>query len=332
MQNVVLFGAGASAFSKNVLPKAPPLGRSLYSELVEQYPVEWGVLSHELKSAFECDFEAGMVALMNCGDLDTFYSCMRTLSVYFSQFRVDAGANDLYSMFLRAIGERGLLSHTLFSTLNYECILESAAEGLAIQVRHPDQPPSPHQAAVWKLHGACNILPPPVEMQFEDVKVDGIPLNRFLLVDGPLTAVPRDSVQYHLEEFTTLFSVMAMYAPGKEASFAPSVFAGLQHHWSRMVLTARLVLVIGVKFTPEDHHIWEPLTSTPATVLFVGSEASFRDWTSSDNGGDRRFICRQFSDAIEPLANAMALSTFGLLRHRRRLPALLARSRGLSRD
>jgi hypothetical protein len=39
------------------------------------------------------------------------------------------------------------------------------------------------------------------------------------------------------------------------------------------------IIVIGVAVNPDDQHIWEPLASTPATLVYFGRDtAPFRSW------------------------------------------------------
>ncbi len=69
MSSVFLFGAGASAFSGECIPTAPPLGKDLFLELKKLGGVA-SRIDGELAEVF-CDFEAGMAELRVRDDLQT---------------------------------------------------------------------------------------------------------------------------------------------------------------------------------------------------------------------------------------------------------------------
>ena len=119
---MLLFGAGASFGAGGIVPEQPPLGSGLYSELRRLCPGTWGALPIALASELERDFESGMatVATTICAAVPML---MRDMATYFVQFR-PVGKASLYDRLVRDLESRGVLKQTIFSTLNYECILE----------------------------------------------------------------------------------------------------------------------------------------------------------------------------------------------------------------
>jgi hypothetical protein len=119
---VFLFGAGASFGAGGTLPEQPPLGYQLYPILERIYPSTWGNIPKEIREIFKKDFEAGM-QLIHDRYGHAIPALMREMAIYFIQFR-PYNRSTLYCRLLSDLRKLGLLSRALFSTLNYECILE----------------------------------------------------------------------------------------------------------------------------------------------------------------------------------------------------------------
>ncbi len=156
-ERIALFGAGASYGAGHILPKAPPLGKDLYKELARYYPPSWGSLPKEIKASFETGFEQGMQVLW-----DKYSSnialLMRHMTLYLAQFRPDGSHQDLYSRLFRELKNHGITSRILFSTLNYECLLEIAASALGLKVDYGESEVTSNTVQIMKLHGSCNFL------------------------------------------------------------------------------------------------------------------------------------------------------------------------------
>ena len=147
---VVLFGAGASYGSGSVAPKPPPLGADLFPALRKLFPT-WRSIPEAEAALFAADFEEGMAQIierygMAVGPL------MQEVATFFSIFDLDATAQNLYRDLITAARGRDVL----WSTVNYECLLEIAANQTGLDVAYFGDPADHSSGAIWKLHGSCN--------------------------------------------------------------------------------------------------------------------------------------------------------------------------------
>ena len=130
MRDVVfLFGAGASYGAGDIVPEPPPLGTQLYGALSHVYPKSWGAVPKEAKQKFEeRNFEDGMEIIYEKYST-AIPQLMREMAVYLIQFRPSSGRS-LYSRLARTVQKNSLLPQVLFSTINYDCVLEFSLLGL----------------------------------------------------------------------------------------------------------------------------------------------------------------------------------------------------------
>src|SRR2546422_1729620 len=152
---VFLFGAGASYGAIGVKPYPPPLGCDLYEALAKQFPKTWGAASQfaGVADKFKKDFEAAMEQYCNEHSATAVVSALNDMARYFATF--DPDGTDLYSKLLLELKARSLIAHTVFSSLNYDCVFEKAASRL----RSIDSAPVvPGDVRVIKPHGSCNFL------------------------------------------------------------------------------------------------------------------------------------------------------------------------------
>ena len=119
---VFLFGAGASYGAGDILPESPPLGLQLFGELARIYPGSWGALPGDVHDALSANFEIGM-AMVYERLSPAIPQLMREMAVYFVQFRPATGRT-LYCRLIDFLESVPLLDRVLFSTLNYDCVLE----------------------------------------------------------------------------------------------------------------------------------------------------------------------------------------------------------------
>lgn len=272
-ERIVLFGAGASFGAGHVLPKAPPLGKDLYAELVRCFPQSWGNLPTEVRELFKTDFEQGMQVLWDKYS-QNIALLMRHMTLYLAQFRPDGSRKDLYSSFLGALGNR-LASSVLLSTLNYECVLELSASGVGMKVDYGEDNATSGAIRIWKLHGSCNFLSAGIQAN------RGVSFTRGLTFEGGLRFVnPNEAIQYCLSN-TGLYPAMALYMKAKPIQIGQFVIHGLQRRWGEHVRQAERVLVVGVRPYPEDMHIWGPLAECPGELGYIGPEDQFIKWNET---------------------------------------------------
>jgi hypothetical protein len=265
VKNVVLFGAGASYGSPHILPESPPLGGSLFQKLRSLYPHPWADLPSPYIKEFE-DFERGMLRVMESGE-HWIGPLMQAMTLFFTSFRPDGSRLDLYSQLLTNLKTTGVISDTLFSTLNYECVLELAASQVGLSVNYNELPNPPNCVTVWKLHGSCNFIPDPQEISMRRGAsyAWGMTLNVKLRPVDPVEAAKWVSGD------NTLYPAMCMFTLNKPSQISPGVFAEYQRKWAELVISAENVVIVGVRPHLPDKHIWLPLATTNADLHFVGS-------------------------------------------------------------
>lgn len=84
LKTVILFGAGASAFSEPSGVPVPPVGLRLFDCLAEQGGVAASV-NGPMRDAFRQNFERGMALFYQQREHDTS-ALLREMAIYFSQF------------------------------------------------------------------------------------------------------------------------------------------------------------------------------------------------------------------------------------------------------
>ncbi len=301
MKNIFLFGAGASGGSAHILPEPPPLGSNLFGKLRDRFPSVWGNLPEEFSLCFQGDFERGMFKVMESGN-HWIGPLMQTMTIFFASFVPDQSRSDLYSLLLSEVQKKGLIQQTLFSTLNYECLLEFAANQVGLKIQYGDVPSPPDSAAVWKLHGSCNFIPDPktVTMRRSASYAWSMQINAPLIYVSPAEAAA------WVQGDNALYPAMCMFTLNKPSQISPAVFEACQKKWADLISSSEKVFVVGVRPHLVDTHIWGPLGSTGAKVYFIGSRSHFDYWLPKRTGGETRYLEETFEKAIERIAEELS--------------------------
>ncbi len=302
MTTVVLFGAGASRGSNHVMPSPPPLGGELFRELRTTFPGSWGAMPTDLDAVFAEDFEAGMLRLSESHS-HAIPPLMKDMTLYFASFTTDGSGQDVYSELLAAIPREGR-SRVLLSTLNYECLLELAASRQGLQVEYGEAPVRASGVRIWKLHGSCNFIPDPNEIQVSGQGVSysgmGVEFNARLL-----TVDPAQAAQW-VRGNTGLYAAMCLFMVGKPIQIGKPQVSALQAAWQDRVAAAARVIVIGTRFHPQDRHLWDALGSTAAQVYFVGSRSSLEEWRPKRQPRPLVHVGSRIGEVIEDVKTLLA--------------------------
>lgn len=295
--SVILFGAGASYGSDSVSPRRPPLGAGLFDELCRAYPEAWGKLPESDRSKFVPNFELGMKALWDSGSHDVTV-LLRCVAHYFTQFRADHG--NAYARLLEHLEYRGALDNTYFSSLNYECILETAARNFGFRTIDyaPAATPASRTLAVWKLHGSCNFLPGSISGAAASISFSASAVSW----DGEARIADPIEARKFIEQ-SAFNPAMAVYMAGKPVNSHPALIREFQTRWAEKVGSARKVGIIGVAPNPADSHIWDPLANTQADVVAIGDRTAIQDWTGSSRAGRKTVVIgERFADSLPAFA------------------------------
>jgi hypothetical protein len=264
MKYAFLTGAGASFGAGRLVPRVPPLGKGLYNELAKKYPTTWGNLPWEYAGSLRGEFELGMQKIWE-KRLELVQRFMIDMACYFSEFGPSSDRSDCYSKIAAVIAEKNMEGLVAFATLNYECTMDVAACRAGIKIAYAGFPPPEDNLVIWKLHGACNLIP--------DVKVDKMTIVAKSILDGPIKAVdlPLVRKQYQ-EDNLAIPPAMCVYMPGKPTQTAPRFVAQVRQEWARWMEGTDIVTIIGVRPNLAESYVWKPIMDSHAEVWYVGGE------------------------------------------------------------
>ncbi len=280
-RSVILFGAGASHGLTEVWPEPPPLGGGLFPKLATRFPATWGSIPSDIREEFDVEgFEAGMAILWE-DHSQVVSRLMQEMALYFIEFQPARIGSTEYGRLAAELVRNGTISDVLFSTLNYECILELAF------AHHGLRPP------IAKLHGSCNF-------RMGDMRAHGVSFTRGVSFDGGhIEAMTLGVARAHWRSMQSLPPVMSMYLRDKYSQTNQGELVKIQQGWAAAVREAENVVVVGVHPLPEDQHIWGPLADTQAKLTYVGDQAAFRRWSRRRHGGRGGRSCTPAATFIE---------------------------------
>ena len=264
----ILTGAGASNGAGDIAPAPPPLSGQLFDELVQSCPNSWGRLPDATASGFRSDFETAMADLWAVSSAGSS-QLLIDMALYFSSFDPSpAHQKDCYSRLLRALKVNGLIRTTAFATLNYECILDVCANRQGLQLAYLGPSPPRNNLLIWKLHGACNLLP---ALPIWDLTVQLVNPTTQSYYDGPVEPVNLVELRRRYSAGYALPPAMSLFAPGKPTPVATSFIDETRRQWAEWVRHATAVVVIGVRPVLADTHLWQPIISSKAQVWWIGT-------------------------------------------------------------
>ncbi|PRW97387.1 hypothetical protein C7A07_16105 [Pseudomonas fragi] len=289
MSTLVLLGAGASHGSEpNQAHKTPPLGNDLFGALAELGGVA-SRIPNDIKEVFEQGFELGMAVFNERIDvqLQAFH---RELSSYLADFV--PSTNSYYIQLLRHLVGRNVI----FSSLNYDMMLEEAAIMLGMNVSYGIER-MPNAIRVIKPHGSINFWPDfPAEM-IKNCFFSGVGSA----LKAPVRPVDRLSAKHRCSVDTSFSPAISMYAKGKKVSVCPDFVQDQQMLFSTACRRASRIIIVGVRVVPDDSHIWEPILKSGSEVTYFGNgadEAELRTWAEAGNRKNVNFVNGYFDKAI----------------------------------
>ncbi|MCI0564090.1 MAG: hypothetical protein MN733_36910, partial [Nitrososphaera sp.] len=188
-----------------------------------------------------------------------------------------------------------LMDRVLFSTLNYDCVIEFSLLETGRAVSYFELP-SDSQIPVWKLHGSCNMFSHSVRAS------KGVTYTAGVVFEGGLEAfLDSNRVIEHCLIETGLAPAMALYMEGKPNQISPSVIKKLQTLWAESVMSATAVIGVGVRPWPVDKHIWDPLAKTSSPLWFIGDAKEFDAWANAVRVGPTLYLGSRFNEAYPKL-------------------------------
>jgi len=287
--SLILFGAGASFGSGEVVPKPPPMAGNLLSALSRLHPNAWGKLSKELQSSLSEDFEAGMVAI---GDHHphALPPLQRTMASFFFNFR--PGGNNLYRKLAQKI-KKYRWSGAL-ATLNYERLLELSflEEGLSPYCGTPPAK-ADHPLELCLPHGCCHIFCESVRGVAGAVSFSG----QHVTTRGTVSVIG-DYAEFTRRIQEDAFPpVMSYFNPTKSTTSCANFIEEQRARYNALVSGAEVIVIVGVKVRPHDRHLWDALATASGNLVYCSGTAGateFEAWANQVRGERPSMVLRKY--------------------------------------
>lgn len=301
-KTVVLFGAGASAYSDPQI-NCPPLGDHLLEALHFQSYVARILLDNPAyRRLFKAKgFEVGMMEAAHDNSLPKNFIAIlqRDIARFLSSF--DITERSFYSSLLDNV----LISpdNIGFVSLNYDILLEQALSERSLGYYCHPEDYKDDALPLMKPHGSSNFLPDMQGITMKGTTVRG--LARVL--GGPATNIvnSRSDISLWLNDphNEDMCPVMSYYAKGKAFYCNGDYVDGIRQHYAAMVADAESIVIIGTKYTAEDTHLWQPIMSSQASVYIVDPDIENRKLFQNVFRRRYNYLADTFENCIEPLSD-----------------------------
>lgn len=289
--NMIFLGAGASYGSD--IANTPPLGDGLFDELAAFDPQGWGRLSPEWQQEFRKDFEAAMLGFLTKG----FFGAplQWKMAEYFFKRFIISPAN-IYIKLLSMIS--GRLEKFSIATLNYDTLLFQAAEQAKVPLAVGSPENEPGKLSLCLPHGSAILC------------CEGITGSRgvsysYGVSTGGRARIFRDNADFDNEMANNVFPpIMSYYEPNKHTVSCSEYIEGQRVIFNGWASTAAAIAIVGVNVHAADSHIWEPIASTKANLLYVGGVDGGRDfetWATSQNLEHYSVVPDYFAEGLPAL-------------------------------
>jgi hypothetical protein len=291
---MVVFGAGASFGSGDVIPYPPPLGDKLFEKL-DGLKKTASRIPENIKEIFRTNFEQGMAEYFKYTNM-TVMSFQRELAGYLAKF--SPGEINHYTRLIEKLNPR----RTVYCSLNYDLLFELAAENLKLGIMYSNRF-EPGYLRLLKIHGSCNFWPDIADNAFRGVRITGatyadmsIPIKPVNQQKSILKALTEDSIAPSI----------AMYAEGKSVRVSPGYVLHQQEMWENSLNSTSKVFIVGVRVHLADKHIWDKLASCKAQIHYFGlsnDEPGFNEWKRKYNIKNGFFYNSNFENAVNTISN-----------------------------
>ncbi|MBI1986755.1 MAG: hypothetical protein HYS70_00180 [Nitrospinae bacterium] len=275
MEYLFLFGAGASYGSDS--QNTPPLGAGLFDELRRFNPDTWGTIGGALATEFRQDFEQAMKSV----NPQALASLQRAMAAYFFQF-APRTSSLYFQLAQRIVASKGWSGAGC--TLNYERLLEVSLLASGIRTFVGERAPGLSGVELCLPHGCCHLFCDAVQGTAAGVSFHGFGVQ----TDGPVTVIA-DPQKHRARILGDAFPpVMSYFEPAKQTTAGRSFIEGQRNRWAALATSAKTIVVVGVRVRPHDNHIWKPLSSTSARIVYCGGPSGspeYLSWASAARAG-----------------------------------------------
>lgn len=257
----LIFGAGASFGSEVEGIPRPPLGDYLFEELEKQNGA-FSKLPEEIKHEFRVNgFEKGMLAVPN--DSYIINPLQNELAIYLSSFQ--ASENNSYVKLFKMLGR--LVEEVNLITLNYDLLIE---QSLAITgVKMVRYGLHKGELSLLKVHGSSNFVPDMRGLNIGSIRA--VNCGSFVRTQSMSALNSHEEIVRWCTGPNThsLSPIMCMYNKEKRAVTNSDAVDSLKADFSRAVNESKAIFIVGVKYVPHDHHIWDEIFSSKSEVIIV---------------------------------------------------------------
>lgn len=298
--DVILFGAGASYGSDS--SGTPPLGDDLFEALRAFNPPGWGALPSEMSSEFRGDFEAGVTAVAERHP-HALPPLQRAMAAYFFNFLPQI--TSLYVALAHRIRDSAWDGSVC--SLNYERMLELSLGHVGLQpvVNSPSE--AGKRVELCLPHGCCHLFCDSVKGAAGAVSFAGVNVK----TDGPVRPIV-DPVEFQSRiEGDAFPPVMSYFEPQKRTTAGASFIQTQRQRWTQLADEAETIAVVGIRVRPRDDHIWNPLATSDATVVYCGGPSAARQyeaWAASERSGSADVVLDSyFADAFDEICESLGI-------------------------
>ena len=298
----MLFGAGASFGSGQVVPKPPPMTADILVALERLFPTAWGALPQDLRLLLRSDFEVGMkeVGEKNPHDLPPL---QRSMASFF--FGFVPGQDNLYRDLARRIKHNAWPG--VLISLNYERLLELslATEGVRPFIGSP--PDSGPSIELCLPHGCCHIFCESVRGTARGISFSG----SNVATRGPVKVITEPAAHAKRIREDAFPPVMSYFDPAKLTTSGVNFIEQQRARYDAIVRGARTVAIVGFKVRPHDTHLWEALAATNADIVYCSGESAGREfarWASNNREGKvSEVLYGYFDESFDDLCARLGL-------------------------
>lgn len=287
-KKLIIFGAGASFGSEKNMP---PLGKDLFHDLQKAGPNSWGAFDRSLSDRFEDDFESALDYVKEKNTV-SLIGIQKSLAGYFAKFRPTS--NSLYVKLLRMIKETK--TNISVATLNYDRLLQISMGVLGLTAKF-DSAVLPNVEVCYP-HGCCNFFCEGVRASNGVTVRDrsiilgkdaSMKLNRGgrvtfapegVTTDGASMLVVNDPKIYVEKISEDLPPVMSYFIPSKFTTSCHNFLMRERKRLEELIMNAEVIAIIGVAVREHDKHIWDPLASTRAKIVYCSGsgDKKYSEW------------------------------------------------------
>ncbi|MBN1632140.1 MAG: hypothetical protein JW990_20475 [Thermoleophilia bacterium] len=298
---LLFFGAGASFGSDTT--GTPPLGDDLFAALQQFNPQGWGRLSPTAASAFAGDFEAGVVDLSQTNP-HALPPLQRAMAAYFYGFT--PSPDNVFIGLANRISS--VHRNVAICTINYERLLEISLVRAGMQpVVGRDAKAGTREVEICLPHGCCHLFCDSVMGNAQAVSFAGMNVQ----TNGPVMAA-RSEAEFRRRIQNDAFPpVMSYFEPAKRTTSGDNFIQAQRRRWAELVQSADVVAIVGVRVRTQDVHIWNPLASTHARLVYcsgLSGAPEFRQWMTAQRPGQTDTVIEKFfADGFDELCSSVGI-------------------------